>query len=104
MPCHRAVPGGIVISVRLTPKAAQNSLDGIGSLADGAEVAMARVRALPADGAANKALIAVLAKALKVPKSAVAIVSGAGSRLKKLKIVGDVPAIASDIDKWRRLS
>lgn len=97
------MPGGIVISVRLTPKAAHNSLDGIGSLADGAEVAMARVRALPADGAANKTLIAVLSKALKVPKSAVAIVSGAGSRLKKLKIVGDAPTLAGDIDRWRRV-
>jgi uncharacterized protein len=104
MACHRAVPDGVIVSVRLTPKAAQDSLDGIGRLADGAEVAIARVRALPADGAANKALIAVLAKALKVPKSAVAIVSGAGSRLKKLKIVGDAPTLAGDIDRWRRVS
>ena len=104
MPCHRVVPGGIAVSVRLTPKAAQNSLDGVGRLAEGSDVAIAHVRALPVDGAANKALIAVLAKALKVPKSAVTIVAGASSRLKQIRIAGDARLLSGYIDAWRRIA
>ena len=104
MPCHRVVPGGIVVSVRLTPKAAHDSFDGIARLADGSDVAVARVRALPANGAANRALIVVFAKALKVPKSAITIVAGAGSRLKQIKIAGDAALLSGDIDMWRRIS
>jgi uncharacterized protein YggU (UPF0235/DUF167 family) len=67
MACYRAVAGGVVIAVRLTPKAARETIDGIGRLSDGREVLIARVRTPPADGAANAALVMLLAKALKVP-------------------------------------
>lgn len=47
-----------------------------------------RVRALPAEGAANAAVEALVAKALGVPKSAVRVVTGAKNRLKGLDIEG----------------
>jgi uncharacterized protein (TIGR00251 family) len=97
MSCHRVVPGGIVVSLRLTPRAGHDSLDGIGRLSDGSDVAIAHVRALPAEGAANKALIAILAKALRVPKSAVKIVAGASARLKQIRIAGDAPLLSGKI-------
>jgi uncharacterized protein YggU (UPF0235/DUF167 family) len=40
------------------------------------------------DGAANTALIALLAKALGVPKSALAIAAGARSRRKLVRLIG----------------
>ena len=43
-----------------------------------------RVRALPEDGAANRAVIATLAKALKLPKSDFSVLSGETSRSKTL--------------------
>ena len=64
MSCYRVEPGAIVLTVRLTPRADRDAITGISTLADGQVVASARVRAVPEDGAANKALIALLAKRL----------------------------------------
>jgi uncharacterized protein YggU (UPF0235/DUF167 family) len=104
MACYRAVPDGVIVAVRLTPKAARESLDGVGRLADGSEVAMARVRALPAKGAANGALVTLLAKALKVSRQSVTIVGGAGARLKRVRIVGDPGSLSGKIEQWPSLS
>ena len=67
---HRVEADAVVVSLRLTPKAARDGIDGIGMLSDGRPVVLARVRAVPADGAANAALVGLLAKTLKVRKSA----------------------------------
>lgn len=53
-----------------------------------------RVAAPPADGAANEELIRFLADRLKVPKSAVTILRGAGSRHKRVQIRGLDPGVA----------
>jgi uncharacterized protein len=55
--------------------------------------------AAPVDGAANAELIAVLAKALGVPKSAVALVHGQGGRTKLIEVHG-----LSDADVRARFS
>ena len=104
MACYRVVPGGVVLAVRLTPRAARDVVDGIGRLSDGREVAVVHLRAVPAEGAANKALIALLAKTLDVPKSAVSIVAGCAARLKQVRIDGDTKALSAMIERWQRLS
>jgi hypothetical protein len=104
MACYRVVPGGVVLAVRLTPRAARDVVDGIGRLSDGREVAVVHIRAVPAEGAANKALIALLAKTLDVPKSAVSIVAGGAARLKQVRIDGDTHALSAMIDGWQPLS
>ena len=68
MACFRAAADGIVLAVRLTPKANRDSVEGIGGLADGREVALVRVRAVPAENAANAALVALLAATFGRPK------------------------------------
>lgn len=98
--CYRAEPGGVLVSVRLTPRAGRDSIDGIGTLSDGRAVALIRVRALPAEGEANAELIALLAKRLRVPKSAVTIAAGHGARLKQVRIAGDPAALAREIEAW----
>ena len=45
-----------------------------------------RLTAPPVEGAANTALIAFVAKSLRLPKSAIAIASGETSRTKSLRI------------------
>lgn len=80
---------GIVLEVRLTPKARANALGGAREAAPGRPCLLARVTAPPAAGAANAALIALLAKALGVPKSAVTLTAGETSRLKSLRVAGD---------------
>lgn len=46
------------------------------------------LRAPPVDGAANKALIVFIAGLCGVPKSAVTLVAGAGSRIKRIDVAG----------------
>jgi uncharacterized protein YggU (UPF0235/DUF167 family) len=57
-----------------------------------------RVKAVPDKGRANAAVIALLAKALGVPKSAVRLVSGDTARLKTVEVEGEVEGLV------RRLS
>jgi uncharacterized protein (TIGR00251 family) len=47
-----------------------------------------RIKAPPVDGAANEELIRFLAKRLRVPRSAVQLLSGASSRDKRVAIEG----------------
>src|SRR5947208_1036962 len=54
--------------------------------ADGREELEVRVAAAPADGAANEALLKLLAEALGVNRSELAIISGATSRHKRITI------------------
>jgi hypothetical protein len=98
--CYRLESGGVLLSVRLTPRAGRDSVDGIGVLSDGRAVAQVRVRALPTEGEANAALIALLAKCLRVAKSAVTIASGHNARLKQVRIAGDPAALAQEIEGW----
>jgi len=98
--CYRLETDGVVLAVRLTPRAAEDGVDGTGALSDGRRVALVRVRALPSEGAANAALVAVIAKRLRVPKSAVTIAAGHGARLKQVRIAGDPTALAREIDGW----
>ncbi len=76
-------PDGVVIDVRVTPRASHSRLDGAH-----AGALRVRLHAPPVDGAANDELIAVMAAAFGVPKRAVAIVSGHGSRSKRVRLSG----------------
>jgi uncharacterized protein len=90
-----ATRDGVTVTVRLTPKGGRDAIDGVETLADGNTVLKVRVRAAPHEGAANEALCRVLAKALGVPSSRVEIVSGATSRIKRVKIVGGAAALSA---------
>lgn len=76
------------LAIKLTPRAAADRIDGWDVDPDGRPVLKVRVRARPVEGEANEALIKVLAKALGVPKSAVAIQRGGQSRTKMVEITG----------------
>ncbi|OYU47300.1 MAG: hypothetical protein CFE31_17410 [Rhizobiales bacterium PAR1] len=85
----------VLLFVRLTPKGGRDGFDGAATGADGKVVLHARVRAVPEDGAANAALIALLAKALKLRKSDIDLVSGATARQKSLRLAGDPREISA---------
>ncbi|HMK89709.1 MAG TPA: DUF167 family protein [Methylocystis sp.] len=89
--------GGVALWLRLTPKGGRDALEGIDTLADGRSVIKARVRAAPEDGRANAALTKLVAKALDAPASAVIIVSGHTSRIKKLFVAGDPATILASL-------
>lgn len=85
--------GGVRLSVRLTPKASRNALQGLAAEADGGQVLKASVTAVPEDGKANAALIQLLSKAWKLPKSGFEIIAGATDRRKTLLIHGDTQTL-----------
>ena len=88
---------GLLLAVRLTPKGGRDEVNGIETLSDGRAVLKARVRALPEDGAANAALVKLIAKVVGIAASRVTVQSGHTSRLKVLKIEGDGADIAAMI-------
>lgn len=77
------------LTVRLTPNGGRDAIDGWETGADGESHLKARVSDPPDKGKANKALVALIAKAAGVPKSAVSLVSGDTQRKKILRIEGD---------------
>jgi uncharacterized protein len=94
-----ATAGGILLSVRLTPKGGRDAIDGYERTADGRPVLRVRVRAAPSEGEANDALTRLLAKALGVPRRSVELVAGHTARLKRLKIAGEAIALAEALEK-----
>lgn len=74
--------------VRLTPRAGGDRVGGVGE--DGS--LLARVAGAPADGAANAALLGLLARELRLPRAAVRLVRGATSRSKWIAVDGPGPA------------
>jgi uncharacterized protein (TIGR00251 family) len=78
-----ATTSGIVIDVRVIPRAGRSGVAGVRDNA-----VLVRLNAPPVAGAANAELIEVLADALDVPKRAIAIVSGDRSRQKRVRIDG----------------
>ncbi|MBZ9675441.1 DUF167 family protein [Mesorhizobium sp. ES1-1] len=95
---------GVDVFVRLTPKSALDRLEGADTSADGRSHLKARVRAVPENGAANKALEKLVGKALGVPASAVSVIAGGTSRLKTLRILGDPATLAKGIEALERRS
>lgn len=85
--------------VRLTPKGGRDAVDGWSVAADGARVLKARVRAAPEDGAANEALVRLLAKSLGVAPSRLAIARGAAARLKQIEVRDADDAVAARLDE-----
>lgn len=87
------------LPVRLQPGAAREGIDGWDVDAEGRPVLKVRVRARPVEGEANAALIALIARALDVPRRAVDLARGGQSRLKRLEIDGlDEAEVRARID------
>ncbi len=87
---------GLLLRVRLTPKASSEGIDGLENTAEGIAV-KARVRAVPSDGEANAALTRLIAKWLDLPKSRIALVAGNKSRIKSLAITGEPDELAREL-------
>ena len=78
-----------IIAIRVTPRSAKPGIGGWRAGADGRDELEVRVAEAPADGAANEAVIKLLAKALGVSRSELSIISGATSRHKRVEIPFD---------------
>ena len=69
------------IVARIIPKSSKNEIIG-------GDVIKIKVTSPPVDGKANKAVIDLLAKQLKVPRKDIQIVAGEKSRNKKIRVYG----------------
>lgn len=85
----REAPPGLVIAVRATPRASKSAL-----LPGTPEHFTARIAAPPVEGAANAALIELVAKAFGVAKRDVSLIAGETARMKRLSIAGDPKTLA----------
>jgi uncharacterized protein (TIGR00251 family) len=83
----RAQPDGVLLSVKLQPRASANEIGG----PLGAELRI-KVTAPPVDAAANEALVALLARQLDCARGRVELVRGYKSRHKVVKLHGFAPA------------
>ncbi|HEV8383315.1 MAG TPA: DUF167 domain-containing protein [Candidatus Acidoferrales bacterium] len=75
--------GAVVIAVRVQPRASRNAIEG-----EWQGALKVRLTAPPVDDKANAALCAFLAEQLNIPRSAVRILAGERSGMKRVLIVG----------------
>ncbi|MGQ0740703.1 MAG: DUF167 domain-containing protein [Alphaproteobacteria bacterium] len=97
----RIANGRLCFALRLTPKGGRNALEGWVEAADGSLQLKARVSAPPHEGAANAALVGLLARHFGVAKSKVAIVAGTSARIKRVEVEGDA-ALAARLPQWEK--
>jgi uncharacterized protein (TIGR00251 family) len=72
-------PNGISFNIRVQPKSSRSRIEGMQG-----DALKLRVTAPPIEGAANKACIELLAKALGIPKSSLEVASGHAGRNKRI--------------------
>jgi len=89
MPAWALRDDGIVLAVRVTPRSSRE-----GFTAGTSDHFAARLTAPPVEGAANTALIALVARTFGMPKRHVVLIAGETGRLKRLHIAGDGTLLA----------
>jgi len=75
--------GGVTFPVKVVPRASRNEIAGIQG-----EAIRVRLTAPPVEGAANRALVKLLAGVLKVPEHDIEIVAGHAGRQKVVRVAG----------------
>lgn len=104
MACEPAVASvradGVRLAVRLTPRGGRDAVTGRIEAADGTALITAVVRAPPEGGKANAALLALLARVWRLPKSAVSLVAGGSGRRKIVHVAGDPAVLCPAIEAW----
>lgn len=95
------VADGVRVHLRVTPRASRNAITGTAGTADGGRVLKVSVTAVPEDGKANEAVVKLLSKAWRVPKSGIRVVAGATDRNKIVHVAGDpaelLPRLAGQV-------
>jgi uncharacterized protein (TIGR00251 family) len=94
MAYYQEKPDGLVVHVRVQPRASRNRLDGV--VGDRLRL---RLTAPPVEGEANKACIEFLAGLFGVPKSQVALVAGEKAREKSLQVQGDAAKLLAVLNE-----
>lgn len=96
----RLTAEGIVVAVRLTPKASRNAVAGVDATETGENYLKIMVTTVPEDGKANIALCKLLAKAWKLAAGRLSVISGATSRRKQLLIADGDALLQARLEAW----
>lgn len=99
MSCFEEIGPDLILYIRLAPNAAATKINSIYDDGTGQQRLKVSVTAVPEDGKANKALVKLLSKTLKVPKSGIEIVAGATDRNKKISL----PDCADRLTEFEKL-
>jgi hypothetical protein len=93
-PWH-ATGDGLSVELQVTPGAKADRVTGVERQDDGRAVLRVRLKAPPAEGKANQALIRLLAKRWGLAKSDLTLVAGQNARRKRLHLAGDPDTLAA---------
>jgi uncharacterized protein YggU (UPF0235/DUF167 family) len=93
----RTLPDGVSVTVKVQPKSRRPGIQGRAIAGHGPCLRIG-VNEAAADGRANRAACAVLAAALQVPASAVAVMLGQTSRDKTLHVAGDACLLTARLE------
>lgn len=97
LPPFERMREGVRVHIRLQPRARRERIEGVVTEADGRVALKVAVTAPPEDGKANAALVALLGKSWRLPKSAIEIVGGATDRRKTLLLRGDPASLQATL-------
>jgi uncharacterized protein YggU (UPF0235/DUF167 family) len=90
-----ATADGLTLALRVAPRGGADRIEGLVADAAGRALLAVRVSAPPAEGAANDAVVRLIAGALGVAKRDVKLLSGAQARVKRLAVAGDPAVLAA---------
>ncbi len=99
-PALEPAAGGVRLFVRATPRASRNAVQGVAEGADQRQQVKISVTVVPEDGKANTAIIELLAKAWRIPKSSIGVVAGGTDRSKILFVAGETEALMTRLSDW----
>lgn len=97
---YAVLPDGLRLSLRVQPRAGREGLGPVALDADGKRALKVQVAAAPEDGKANKAVIALLAKAFKRPKRDFTLLMGETDRRKVVHLAGDPALLRLEMEEW----
>ncbi len=92
--------GAIQFAVRVSPRASRRAIEGIVRDADGGKMLKVAVNAPPEDGKANQEVLALLARAMGVPKGRLSLAAGASGRKKIVRLEDADAVLLMRLNEW----
>lgn len=91
---------GVRVRLRVTPRASSAAVRGVVADDAGRAALAVQVTAAPEDGRANDAVVALLARQWRLPRSALTVAQGAAARIKILHVAGEPAALMARLAAW----
>ncbi|WP_255936492.1 DUF167 family protein [Kordiimonas sp. SCSIO 12610] len=95
----RLTDNGCILKIHLTPNASRNALGRVDRDSGGNQRWRISVTSVPEKGRANKSLIELLSKKLRLPKSSIHLIAGEHIRQKTILIKGDGKYLCEVMEK-----